>query len=374
MLELLKKNDWTEEEIKSLDSYYDKHIEETIELESSLVVNLIKKSNEVLGYSLLEITLDQYLLDLAIDSTYLFEEDKLDEYDKCLELIQVLKYPYYQLAFSLADYYWDKDRVKALEYYEVTFVPGFDLGQYNYYDHLVKYLNSLNKNPSEFLIELIDNWNDDGKYDLDIVKTFLLLIINLDKNEQIYLDYINKAIPYASGIVAEYRKRNEGVFNPYSDTEEEQFLCELLALKLEYYVIKKEYVFALEMYNELTDEIGRSDCTKYYQARDLFYYNMLDDLSKEYPELEFFETKMRDKYFIVEEINELDDINNFLDKEITLKDNKGRTFKFVIDYIYKDNWDDYHIRLVAILPLLGMGAKHFLELKKEKDKIFLYWI
>lgn len=371
MLELLKKQELSDEDIQSLDSYLDANVEEVLKLESSQVQMLIDKSYDVSGYSLFELTLDRFLFDISLDSTYLFEEDKIEEYDKYLELIQVLKYPYYHLAFSLANHYWDTAKSKAMEYYESTFIPGFDLGQYDYFNHLEKYLLELNQNPSQFLIDLIENWDDGSdKYSYDVIKTFLLLIINLDKNEQIYLDYINKAIPYASDLVLAYRKRNEGKYIPFSDTDEEQSLCELLALKFEYYVLKKDYIHALEMYNELTQEIYRSDCTKYYHARDLFYFDMLKDMSQEYPELDFFDTKMRDIYMVVDEV---DDINNFLNKEITLKDKKDRTFKFKIDYIYKDKWDDFHIRLVAILPLLGEGATHFLNYKKQDEKIFLYW-
>ena len=150
----------------------------------------------------------------------------------------------------------------------------------------------------------------------------------------------------------------------FSDTDEERDLCELLALKMEYHVEKKDYVKAFEVYHELTNEIGRSDCTRYYHARDRFYRLMLKYMSEEYKELTFFENI---GYMTFEVVENIDDINHYLDKEITLKRDNGQTFKFVVKRVSEDK----DVTIVPILPILGEGGRIFTSFEKKNGKTYL---
>ena len=67
----------------------------------------------------------------------------------------------------------------------------------------------------------------------------------------------------------------------------------------------------MEVYHELTKEIGRSDCTRYYHARDRFYLNMLNYMKEEYPEVEFLLDIGHKTFEVIEEIDDINDFLNF---------------------------------------------------------------
>ena len=83
---------------------------------------------------------------------------------------------------------------------------------------------------------------------------------------------------------------------------------------MEYYLNKKDYINTFELYKQLTEEIGRSDCTRYYHARQKYYNKMLQDMSIYYPELKFFEDI---GYYKFKLLHNSDDIK--IGQEITLE-------------------------------------------------------
>jgi hypothetical protein len=116
------------------------------------------------------------------------------------------------------------------------------------------------------------------------------------------------------------------------------------------------------MYNELTYEIGRSDCTRYYHAREKYYRQMLKYMSEDHPELKFFEDIGYYKFKV------LDNCKKFkLNQEITLQKEDGMTFNFKVVKIFEDT----DITIVPILPILGEGARIFTNLEIENENVYL---
>jgi len=356
------KKDYSIEELSDFDLYYDGHIEELLQSDNDDIIDFITAVDLKLGYSLTRIELEYYLSDFTIGIQHLFEEEMMDTYLKYFDLIDSLSVSDYGLGYTLGDYYYaNGDKQKALYFYEKTFKPGYDLSHLSYFDSLERYISISSKEPKDILINLIKNSAHDCGYSLDFTNTYLLLINNLDEKSDDYLYYIDEAIKVARTVAREIQSENR---NYFSDSDEERDLCELVCLKFIYYVNRKEYLKAWDLYQELTDEISRSDCTRYYHARDKFYYQMLKDMSQDYPELSFFENiKFQDFTFV----DDMQNINDYINKEVVLMNERGEKFKFIIDYIYKNKY----VRLVPVLPLLGRGGTIFREVVKTENNIKL---
>ena len=366
MKELLNKDIFTIEELEKIEDYFSDfdHVEELIELDCERINKIIDLLYEQLGYTLIPNALEYYTMNVAIDAKCMFEESELDKYIHCFELTKRCSLNELGIGYILGDYYLsNNDKEKALYYYESTFKAGFDLYLYGYMDSLQRYIDLLsNEKKIEVLKSLINNTPIEGSYELDYVDIHLLLINMLDKKTDEYLYYLDEAYKIVLPLVRTYQEKNKNR-DFFSDSDVERDLCEVLALKLEYFVGKKDYINAMNIYNELTREIGRSDCTRYYHARDKYYLDMLNDMRKEYPEVEFL-LDIGYKTFEVEE--EISDINNFLKKKITLKDETGRTLKVKVDYIYEKS-----VNLKPIIPLIKEGGTIFTEIIKKGDKIYL---
>ena len=74
----------------------------------------------------------------------------------------------------------------------------------------------------------------------------------------------------ARQLVEGIRKQSEGG-DIILDTDEERSLCELLALKLEYFVTVKDTEAAWLAYGELTEEIYKCGCVRCCHARDRLF-------------------------------------------------------------------------------------------------------
>ena len=364
MKELLKKESFTKEELQKIEEYFSfGNITELLELDNAKIISLTKKIEDTLGYTLIPNALDSYLSMESIEISCLFEEEEITKYIKYLELMDYYNISDFGIGFSIADYYLENgNKELALLHYKEYFKEGFDLSQSGYYYALERYLSITDDEPKNVLIKLVDSAPKDYSQSNDYVNTILLLISKLEKFSTEYLKYINLGIKVATPIVRKYQEHTSecgGYF--FSDSDEERNLCELLALKMEYYVNKKNYIQTYELYKELTDEIHRSDCTRYYHARDLFYKQMLKDMSEEYPELKFLLDMSYKAFRIL-------GVPKFIEEElITLINGEGLTFDFKIKYIY----DKVSISIVPILPLLGEGGIIFTELSQEHVAFYL---
>lgn len=356
MKDLLYKNLWTKEELKKMDIYFfEDHIEELASMDNETIIRFIDACDEIIGHSIAELALGNHLADEALDAKIAINPDKLDYYDKILELIE--RYDSYEpgLAYTIGNYFHNKDKEKALKYFGKAFKKGFDLSDSGYYYPLSNYISLLDNNPCDVLKDLISSSPRDGEYSLDFINTYLLLIVNLEKYSDEYLHYINEAILITLPIVRSYQEKHKNR-RFFSDTDEERNLCELIALKMEYYLYKKDYQNTFKYYIELTEEIGRSDCTRYYHARDKFYREMLEGMSKEYPELKFFDDIGFMK-FKLKDNNLKHNINEFSENQIIrLERTNGLEFDFKIVDI-----DRHYFVVVPLLPLLGDGGKMFFE-------------
>lgn len=350
--------------IAELDEEYSKKVGVIVLLHSNEeIVKFIDYVEEKQGYSCFYNELRNFLFEEGIDADFLLFEATLETYVKYYELSKMLELDNYTLGIYIARfYYYNNNEEEAIKYYSDVFKPGFDLSKYNYYDNLVKYYELLKINPKEKIKELIDNCPKFDDYENDLINTYLLLIINSDKNSEEYLKFIKDATVLSRKLVRKYQEKNKNR-NYLSDTEEERNLCELVALKLEYYVNKKEFVKAMNAYHELTDEIHRSDCMRYYHARDLFYNNMIKAMSEEYEELKFL---IDIRYTRLEILDFFEDINDLLNKEITLKNENNKLFGFRVVRIYEND-----VTIVPILPVLGDGGLLFTQFEREENKNYL---
>ena len=362
---MINKYCFTKEELEKIDLYFSENdVDLLLQYDNNCIIRFIDACIEVLGHSLAKEKLADYITYTTLTVGCEFDEEKIDEYDKILELIEYFSFDDFGLAYTLGDYYYKLNNPKnAIKYYQKIFKKGFNLCWDNYYESLVNYFDVLAENGVEILKELIKFSPRDGVFSLDLIKTYLTLIVNLGKFSDEYIKYIFEAIDVALVVVREYQKTSHN-FTVFSNSDEENCLCELITLKMEYYVHKGEFLKAFETYKELTDEIGRSDCTRYYHARDKYYKEMLSKMSETYLELKFFEDIGHKSFRVVEKI---EDINSYLNKEITLENENGMRFKFVVICVY----DLTDVTIAPILPLLGEGGRIFARLDKVGEQFIL---
>lgn len=350
-------------ELIELDNYYSENINEALLFTDNEIIEAINYIEEKTYISSFLSELEIFFALEGIDAAYFFTENVVNTYIRYIGLMKKLNLNPYKFETVIADYYNDIDKEKAMKYYTSCFKPGFDLTETDYYYSLVKYLKNLNINPVDKLTELIENSPNENEVSLDYVDTLQLRIINLKKDDPRYIKYIDESIIPSTRLARKIQEENKNSHIP-SDSDEERNLCELLVRKQEYYVLNKDYINAMKYYHELTNEIGRSDCTRYYHARDLFYNNMLKEMSKTYKELEFLEGMKTETFEIVNEYNKLSDL-----KEITLKNNAGNTFSFIVNYVHKEE----NITITPKIPIIGEGGKYHLTYKKENGKNLLYY-
>ena len=363
MKELMLKNNWSKEELEKLDCYFDDDkAEELLSYDNKTIINFIESCEKTLGYCLCVISLEYYISGITGDARYDVDETKLEYYEKLMELINHFDFLDFGLMYAIGDYFHEKgDYEKALYYYQRVFKNGFNLCNENYFNSLVRYLKLLKINPSEILKDLIKHSKKDGKYSVSFIDTYLLLIINLKKFSDEYFHYILEGIKIATPVVRKLQENTKNR-NYFSDSVEERDLCELVALKLEYYVEHKQYVKAFDAYKELTDEILRSDCTRYYHARDKYYRQLLSYMTDDYPELAFFENIGYETFKVLEDYDTL-----IAGQRITLEKDNGLRFKFKINHVY----DEKDVILVPLLPLLGEGGLMYMDIKKSNGQLYL---
>ena len=363
MKDLIKKEEFTKEELEQIDNYFSLgRNEELFKLDNQTIIKFIEKCEDELGYCLTSNILEDFLVIEATDAKLLFDKENIDYYHKVLEMVEYLSLEsaVSQILCSLGDYFYNNDNVsEAMKYYKKAFKNGFNLCGENYYNSLVNYLKSLNKNPSAELKELIKSSPKDDTYSLDFTNAYLLLIINLEKFSDEYISYINEAIDVTTIVVRNYQK-NKTTFEFDCGSDEERNLCELIALKMEYYVEKKDYIETFKTYDRLTDEIALSNCTRYYHARSKFYHQMIVYMTEEYPEIIFLKNIRDCKFKIIKDTKYIS--NGDI---ITLEKEDSSTFQFKVTQAFDD---EYVIR--PILPLIGDGESLFVKLSYEEDGEF----
>ena len=359
MLELIKKKDLTKEELELLDHYFfNDHIEELLLIDNKDIISFIESVEKEFGISLTKNELEYSLKNICFDAKVFFDEEDLFYDNKILELINYFDFYDCGLSYVIGDYYYyDNDKNTALKYYQMDFKPGFNLCDEGYFDSLNRYIELID-NKKDVLISLI-NASSIDEYNEEFVYTYLLLVNYLDKNSNEYLSVINKVIDIATVLVREYQKDNDDFI---SDSDIERSLCELLSLKMEYYVNKNEYVKAFELYNKLTEEIKESGCMRYYHARDLFYYKMIKLMSKDYPKLKFFDNISNKIFKVIS-----DDEKLLVNQEIILEDESKNKFNFIVTNIHNNS----EIVIAPILPLIGVGGLIFTTLIVKNNQMYL---
>ena len=67
MINLIKKETYTEKELKELDLYFDTHIEEFFDLDNDIIVRFITACENTLGYSLTNVTFENHVCSIICD-------------------------------------------------------------------------------------------------------------------------------------------------------------------------------------------------------------------------------------------------------------------------------------------------------------------
>lgn len=363
MLDLLKKEYLTKEELSKLDNYLGMNVESMVTYLSNediiRIIDLIKQEYVISNFY------DSLISHLAFEDLYaLFINDEdIEYYLKLYDLEKLFSYDSSYLGLGIANYYFNQsDKEKALELYKEVFVVGKDLSSISYYESLERYIDLLKVDSIKVLCSLIDGFPNKEEHGNDLINSYLLVLSKLDKNNEKYLRYINEALPLSLTIVREYQKEDNERYH-LSDSDEERNLCELLCLKLECLVYKKDFIGAFDIYLELTSEIAKSGCVRYYHARDKYYKDMLVFMSEDYKELTFLNDISFKTFKIKEEVN---DINEMVNKRITLINENNESLEFIILDVYEDE-----VTIAPILPLIGVGGKMFTTLYIENDKCYL---
>ncbi len=272
MLKKVLKKELSPRELETADKQLADNIDLTVSQygggEIAEAVGLIK---EVLGKSTLDGKLQSYISYESACARELIDEDNLQDYVKYYEIAKRLGYDAADLALSLGDFYNRAgDGERALRHYKETFTRGFDLCRYGYSRSLSEYAEMIGADAVKELKMLIQTSPRSEDYCIDFSNTYLLLLSMMEQKSTEYLEFLNEAIDVTRPLARENRSRDV-----LSDSDEERNLCELLSLKLEYYVDRRDCQMAKAAYDELTDEIARSGCVRYYHARDEIYNNMI---------------------------------------------------------------------------------------------------
>lgn len=361
MVNLIYKDNLTKDELKRIDDYFfGKHLDELLTVDNNVIIKFINKTEKEFGVCFTKTDLHSSLYSLVFDYKLFFEEEFIPKYKKVLELMNYLGIEDPGLSYILADhYYYKNNNDETLKYYENIFKKGFNLCSEGYIDSLCRYLK-LTDNVVEKLEELILN-SAKTDYDIEFIDTYLLLINHLDKADALYLVYIDEAIKKAEPLVRKVQKEYaEDLI--LSDSDIERDYCELFSLKMEYYTINKNYRETYEMYKLLTDEIRLSGCVRYYHIRDLFYNQMLKDMSVKYPECNFFEDISNQIFKVIGNPDALKE-----NLEIVLENQMGQTFNFLVMSIHKE----VIIAIAPLLPELGIGGTIFTTLMFDNGQMYL---
>lgn len=361
MLELLSKNEFTQEELAQLDVYLSQNIELMVSfLKNNKIIEII---NQIKDSFIVSKFLDSLLSHLNFEDYYalFINEEDIGYYEKLYDLEKRLDYDYSFLGLRIADYYYNlNNKEKAISLYEEVIKPGFDLSNDNYYETLERYIDLKQGNSVELIKNLIDNSPTTKNFENDLVSTYLLLLTKMPISDKIYVHYINKALPFARKLARKIQRRKKEAF---SDSDEERNLCELLCLKFEYFVTKKNYIKAFNIYQNLTQEIGKSDCVRYYHARDKIYKDMLFSMSKKYEEIAFLNDISFTTFELLGKINNL---NELINKEITLRKEDGSAYNFIVKKVYNDE-----VTIVPILPLIKEGGNIYTIIEEHEGRLYL---
>ena len=113
MLELIKKENFSEKELIELDTYLSEHIEEAVSFEVEEISRIINLIIESQGYSMFKEELEHYFFEQFFDMKHFFDESKLSYYIKCSKLIKKLDLEDVGYGYVLGDYFYEHDEKEA---------------------------------------------------------------------------------------------------------------------------------------------------------------------------------------------------------------------------------------------------------------------
>ena len=168
MINLIKKQNLSKEELEKLDNYFfDDHLDELLKFDYQDIIDFIKLTKEKIGFSYTKKLLSFELRSLTFEYKIFFDPANIKHYQKVLEIVNYFSFTDAGLAYVVADYYYfENNYVEAKKYYQMIFKTGFDLCDEGYFDSLNRYLTIYDFDKIEFLKSLINESNKKD-YSLD---------------------------------------------------------------------------------------------------------------------------------------------------------------------------------------------------------------
>jgi len=202
---------------------------------------------------------DACLMSEADCARVFISEDNLDGYIEYYNEAKKRGLDTAGFALAIADCYLDMGkRELAEDYYRRVFLPGFDLSRFGYAESLLSYLELISSSKKDLLRTLIESSPKAEKYYSDLPKTYLMLIAELEGAKEEYIGFTDRGIELTRSIVSRDYESGE------SDTA--RILCELLSIKLEYYINRGKTDIAERVKAELLSVIGDYGCYSYHTA------------------------------------------------------------------------------------------------------------
>lgn len=322
--------DINQDEVCSIDDSLCEFTEELIfgldDSDLKYVIDSIESKN---GYSFFSSSVHDYLVSQGSDASICFDEEQVEKYELLNKLNSTLGYEEMYFPLALGEYFFNKDKEKSYAYYKSVFDNGLPFKQGKYYYHLDRYL-LLVSNPLEVISDLFKRKysfkNDRELYNLEYLYVQIKALKLMGKEHQYYLDFLKDVRAFAQQLAFEVEEERKEKKTHNYDTDEERAHCEALSMLLEYFVFVKDVRLFYFYYRFLTDVIRSSGCTRYYHARDMFYYKLLERMKEDYPSLDFFDTIKYQNLYLPSGEN----VENLVDKKVMITNESGKSFEFKI--------------------------------------------
>lgn len=356
----------TQDEVYSIDDSLCEFTEELIfaldDCDIKYVISYIESKN---NYSFFSSSVHDFLVSQGSDATICFDEEQVEKYELLNKLNSTLSYEEMYFPLALGEYYFNKDKEKSYAYYKSVFDNGLPFRHREYYYHLDRYL-LLVSNPLEVVSDLLKRKysfkNDRELYNLEYLYVQIKALKLMGKEHEYYLTFLKDVRAFAQQLAFEVEEERKERKTQNYDTDEERAHCELLSMLLEYFVFVKDVRLFYLYYRFLTDVIRCSGCTRYYHARDMYYYKMLERMKEDYPSLDFFDTIKSENLYLPSEEN----VDNLADKKIILTNESGKTFEFKVVFA-----SDNQLTLSPIISVYGAYGEIIARIYQDEKGKYL---
>ena len=278
-LEKLKNGTLSPEEAVLWEEELAKEPEALLSWECEALLSLVYLVRREAGIGAVEAALGALLREESLVSADMLSEENEETYRKYHAWSREILWDGALFGILLGDYFFGIDPVRAEGYYREAFAAASPSDEVEF-EAFCRYLS---------LVEDKDGVLDRAAASASGVGGVWVRTKRLRMGRESgrfagedYLGELDAAILAAEEVVEKYRR---GYVPDWSDSDSERAHLELLCDRLAYFVDAGDAPRAMEEYRRVTDAIGRSDCTRYYHARDYYYRRLLSALQEKTPAL-----------------------------------------------------------------------------------------